>query len=199
MGTEVMQVLQPSGGLNFHSRFERGLLSRGGTLLWVQSYGLWLEIEPRGLMENLGYSWRYSNMSRVVRREARSSDLLVIILWRHMGLFCRTMAAWVRCGCLRGWFHLQKPRRWGHTQRTTRPAAGSGVDSEHHIHTSLLCLEDTAELGIEAFRHTGPHFQGLSPELLAGCRDSRARKTHNVSWQCSVSLLLPDSQRQRGC
>lgn len=139
MGTEVIQVLQPSGKLSFHSRYERGLLSRGGTLFWVQSCGLRLEIEPRGLMENLGYSWRYSNMSRVVMREARSSDLLMTILWRHMGLFCRAMAAWVRCGCLRGWFHLQKTRRWGHTQRrTTRPAAGSGVDSERHTHQLAL-------------------------------------------------------------
>lgn len=139
MGTEVIQVLQPSGGLSFHSRYERGLLSKGRTLFWVQSYGLRLEIEPRGLMENLGYSWRYSNTSRVVMREARSSDLLVTILRRHMGLFCRAMAAWVRCGCLRGWFHLQKTRRWGRTQRrTTRPAAGSGVDSEHHTHQLAL-------------------------------------------------------------
>lgn len=93
LGTEVMQALQPSGGLSFHSRYERGLLSRGGILLWVQSYGLWLEMELRGLMENLGYSWRYSNMSQVVMKEARSSDFLVTILWRHIGLFCRAMAA----------------------------------------------------------------------------------------------------------
>lgn len=50
-------------------------------------------------------------------------------------------------------------------QREVESAVGT-------THTSLLCLEETAGLEIEAFHHIGPHFHAPGPELLAGCLDS---------------------------
>lgn len=154
-------------------------------------------MDPRGHMENLGYSWRYSNMSWVVMREVIRTDLLVTILWRHIGLFCRAMAAWVRCGCLRGWFHLQKPGRWGNEHGgTAGPAEGSGVRSGYHTHQLALSGGDCRTWNWSFSSHRAT----LScPRSGAAGRLPRLRVTKkpNVSWSCGVSLQLSDSQRPR--
>lgn len=120
-------------------------------------------------MEELGYTWRYSNMSRVLMREDRNADLQSE---GTLGFSAEQRLPGSDVAAQEGSFISRSQRSEG-ISKEVQTLQREVAPTPHTTHTSLLRLEDIAECETEAFYYTGPYSHAPGPEPLEGCLDSR--------------------------